>query len=161
MKIYEVTSGFVTFGIGIELQLSEAQAESRMSSLQVRRKGIYGVATPVQFKRGERLGIYEAFLTKSLLENLKEIDKKSENKTDAPTDYPCIQHVSFGKFNVFDKDGNQVNKKPVKKDEAEKIFSEISKTNQETDEEKTENDEESDDENSDVNNPPANNQNNV
>ena len=107
MKIYEVTSGFITFGIGIELQLSEAQAESRMSSLQVRRKGIYGVATPVQFKRGERLGIYEAFLTKSLLENLKEIDKKSENKTDAPTDYPCIQHVSFGKFNVFDKDGNQ------------------------------------------------------
>ena len=158
MKIYEVTSGFVTFGIGIELQLSEAQAESRMSSLQVRRKGIYGVATPVQFKRGERLGIYEAFLTKSLLENLKEIDKKSENKTDAPTDYPCIQHVSFGKFNVFDKDGNQVNKKPVKK---EKIFSEISKAAPKTDEEETENDEESDDENSDVNNPPANNQNNV
>lgn len=162
MKIYEVTSGFVTFGIGIELQLSEAQAESRMSSLQVRRKGIYGVASPVQFKRGERLGIYEAFLTKSLLENLKEIpDKKSENKTDAPTDYPCIQHVSFGKFNVFDKDGNQVNKKPVKKDEAEKIFSEISKAVPKTDKEETENDEESDDENSDVNNPPANNQNNV
>ena len=154
MKIYEVTSGFVTFGIGIELQLSEAQAESRMSSLQVRRKGIYGVTTPVQFKRGERLGIYEAFLTKSLLGNLKEIDKKSESKTEAPTDYPCIQHVSFGKFNVFDKDGNQITKKPVKKDEAEKIFSEISKVAQKTDEE-------SDDKNSDVNNPPANNQNNV
>ena len=161
MKIYEVTSGFVTFGIGIELQLSEAQAESRISSLQVRRRDIYGVTTPVQFKRGERLGIYEAFLTKSLLESLKEIDKKSEGKNEAPTEYPCIQHVSFGKFNVFDKDGNQVTKKPVKKDEAEKIFSEISKANPKTEEDKTENDEESGDENSDVNNPSANNPNNV
>jgi len=131
MKIYEVTSNFVTFDLGIELQLSESQAESRISSLQVRRKDIYGVTSPVQFKRGEKLGIYEAFLTKSLLENLKEIpDKKSENKTEAPTEYPCIQHVSFGKYNVFDTNKNLLTQKPVKKDEAEKLLSEILEKNQ-------------------------------
>lgn len=162
-KIYEVISGFVTFGIGIELQLSEAQAEPRMSSLQVRRKDIYGVVSPVQFKRGERLGIYEAFLTKSLLENLKEIsDKKPKgNKPELPTEYPCIKNANFGKFNVFDRDGNQVTRKPVKKDEAEKILAEIPKANQKAFEEETESNEEANGENSDVNNLPSNNQNNV
>jgi hypothetical protein len=56
MKIYEVTSGVITFGIGAELRLSEEQAESRISSLQ-KRKDVYGVTSPVQFKRGEKLGI--------------------------------------------------------------------------------------------------------
>jgi hypothetical protein len=154
-KIYEVTSGFVTFGIGIELQLSEAQAEPRMPSLQIRRKNIYGVTSPVQFKRGERLGIYEAFLTKSLLENLQEIsDKKPEGKIEAPINYPCIQNVSSGKYNVFDENKNLLTEKPVKKNEAEKILVEILAKNQTNNDNPDKDDEKSDADNLDENKNP-------
>lgn len=129
MQTYEVTGKHITFGIGTELKLSESQAESRATSLKNKRKDIFEVVHPVQFKQGEKITISPESLTKSLLENLKEIsDKKSDgNKVEMPTEYPCIQHVSFGKYNVFDAEKNLLTPKPIKKDEAEKIFTEISK----------------------------------
>jgi predicted DNA-binding antitoxin AbrB/MazE fold protein len=131
MQTYEITGKHLTFGIGTELKLSESQAESRASSLKNKRKDIFEVTEPVQFKQGEKITISPESLTKSLLENLKEIsDKKSENKTEAPTEYPCIQHISFGKYNVFDAEKNLLTPKPIKKDEAEKIFAELSKKNE-------------------------------
>ena len=87
----------------------------------------------MQFKQGEKITISPESLTKSLLENLKEIsDKKPEvksNKIEVPTEYPCIQHTGFGKYNVYDAEKNLLTPKPIKKDEAEKIFTEISKKN--------------------------------
>jgi hypothetical protein len=129
MQTYEVTGKHLTFGIGTELKLSESQAESRASSLKNKKKDIFEVVEPVQFKQGEKITISPESLTKSLLENLKEIsDKKSDsNKVEVPTEYPCIQHVSFGKYNVFDSEKNLLTPKPIKKDEAEKIFTELSK----------------------------------
>lgn len=126
MQNYEVTGSLVTFGFGTELKLSESQADARTSSLKKKKKDIYEVIHPVQFKRGERIGVISDNISKAMLENLKNIsDKKSEEDIQ----YPCLRQAAFGKFNVFDKDGNLLNQKPIKKDEAEKIFAEISKDN--------------------------------
>lgn len=131
MQTYEITGKHITFGIGTELKLSESQAESRATSLKSKRKDIFEVVEPVQFKQGEKITISPESLTKSLLENLKEIsEKKSDgNKVEVPTEYPCIQHLGFGKYNVYDAEKNLLTPKPIKKDEAEKIFTELSKKN--------------------------------
>ena len=137
MQTYEVTGKHITFGIGTELKLSESQAESRATSLKNKRKDIFEVTEAVQFKQGEKITISPESLTKSLLENLKEIsDKKPDgniNKIEVPTEYPCIQHTGFGKYNVFDAEKNLLTPKPIKKDEAEKIFTELSKKNESDD----------------------------
>ena len=137
MQIYEVTGKHITFGIGTELKLSESQAESRATSLKNKRKDIFEVVEPVQFKQGEKITISPESLTKSLLENLKEIsDKKPDgniNKIEVPTEYPCIQHTGFGKYNVYDAEKNLLTPKPIKKDEAEKIFAELIKKNESDD----------------------------
>ncbi len=135
MQTYEVTGKQITFGLGTELKLSESQAESRATSLKKKTKDIFEVVEAVQFKRGEKITISPESLTKSLLENLKEIsDKKSDgNKPEVPTEYPCIQHISFGKYNVFDAEKNLLTPKPIKKDEAEKILAELIKKNESDD----------------------------
>jgi len=132
MQTYEVIGRHITFGIGTELKLSESQAESRADSLKIKRKEIFEVVHPVQFKQGEKISISPESLTKSLLENLKEIsDKKPDgNKPELPTEYPCIQHTGFGKYNVYDKNKNLLTEKPIKKDEAEKILAELIKKNE-------------------------------
>lgn len=142
MKNYEVTGKPVTFGIGMELKLSESQAETRSASLKKKKKDIYEVIHPVQFKQGEQITVVTGDVPKAISENLK---NSSDKKSEENIQYPCIKNANFGKFNVFDKDGNQVTKKPVKKDEAEKILVEISQKNQEADnaeeDEKTEEEE--------------------
>ncbi len=131
MQTYEVTGKQITIGIGTELRLSKNQAESRSTSLRNKSKDIFEVLEPVQFKQGEKITLLSENLTKTLLENLKEIsDKKSENKTEVPTEYPCIQRTNFGKYNVFDSDKNLLTSKPIKKDEAEKLLSELLAKNQ-------------------------------
>lgn len=144
MQTYEVTGKHVTIGIGTELKLSESQADSRSSSLKNKKKDLFEVVEPVQFKQGERITISPDALTKSLSENLKEIsDRKSEGKNEA--DYPRMQHAGSGKYNVYDKNKNLVTSKPVKKHEAEKLLSEILAQNQtDDDSDDDENDEESD-----------------
>jgi hypothetical protein len=132
MQTYEVTGKHITFGIGAELKLIESQAESRATSLKNKRKDIFEVTEAVQFKQGEKITISPESLTKSLLENLKEIsDKKPDgNKVEVPTEYPCIQHTGFGKYNVYDAEKNLLTPKPIKKDEAEKILAELIKKNE-------------------------------
>ena len=132
MQTYEVTGKHITFGIGTELKLSESQAESRATSLKNKRKDIFEVTEAVQFKQGEKITISPESLTKSLLENLKEIsDKKPDgNKVEVPTEYPCIQHTGFGKYNVYNAEKNLLTPKPIKKDEAEKILAELIKKNE-------------------------------
>ena len=134
MQTYQVTGKHITIGIGTELKLTESQFESRTTSLKKKTKDIFEVVEPVQFKQGEKITIAPENLTKSLLENLKEIsDKKPEGKTEAPTEYPCVHHTGFGKYVVYDENKNLLTPKPVKKDEAEKIFTELSQKNEPND----------------------------
>ena len=146
MQTYEVTGKHITIGIGTEIKLSESQAEGRNSSLKNKKKDVFEVVEPVQFKRGEKITISPKNLTKSLLENMKEIsDKKTEGKNEANADYPRIQHAGSGKYNVYDKNKNLITSKSVKKHEAEKLLSEILAQDQaDDDSDDDENDEESD-----------------
>ena len=110
MKNYEVIGGSITFGMGMEIKLSPAQAEVRMASLKQKKDDIYQIVLPIQFKQGEKISVNSEVLSKSLLERLKEIpDKNSNQKSDK----------NIGK--------NIESKKPIKKDEAEKISLEIQK----------------------------------
>lgn len=137
MQNYEVTGNFITFGIGIEIRLSTSQADTRAHLLKNKKKDIYEIISPVQFKKGEQIGVYSKSLSKALLENLKELGAKDSNndkktKNDDVT-YPCIQHVSFGKYNVFDQEKNLITDKPIKKDEAEKLLEKILKEKEASD----------------------------
>ena len=109
-KNYEVIGSSITFGMGMEIKLSPAQAEVRMASLKQKKDDIYQIVLPIQFKQGEKISVNSEVLSKSLLERLKEIpDKNSNQKSDK----------NIGK--------NIESKKPIKKDEAEKISLEIQK----------------------------------
>ena len=109
-KNYEVIGSSITFGMGMEIKLSPAQAEVRMASLKQKKDDIYQIVLPIQFKQGEKISVNSESLSKSLLERLKEIpDKNSNQKSDK----------NIGK--------NIESKKPIKKDEAEKISLEIQK----------------------------------
>ena len=131
MQNYEVVGSPVTFGIGIELKLSDHQAKIRASSLQKKKSEIYTVTEPIQFKIGEKITIVSENLSKSILKDLRVIsDKNTQDKAQDNLQYPCIQRSNFGRYNVFDKDRNLLNQKPLKKDEAEKMFLEITKINQ-------------------------------
>ncbi len=127
MKTYQVIKAFVSFDLGTELELSKDQAEARISSLEPLADNIYQVKSPVQFKFGERLGIYEAFLTKALLENLQEIsnEESADNQSVLPTQYPAIEYLKFGKARVYDQNKNLLTPKPIKKDEAEKLLTQV------------------------------------
>ncbi len=129
MQNYEVTGSFVSFGIGTQLKLSKNQANIRSHSLKKKNSDIYEVIEPVHFKQGEKISISSDSLNKALTEQLKEISSKSEDNFDEEIEnneqYPRIQHVSFRKYNVFDETKNLLTSKPIKKDEAEKILSEI------------------------------------
>lgn len=113
-KNYEIIGGSITFGMGMEIKLSPAQAEVRSASLQKKKDDIYQIVSPIQFKQGEIISVASEGLNKSLLERLKEIpDKNSNQKSDKNSD------KIIGK--------NTENKKPIKKDEAEKTLLEIQK----------------------------------
>lgn len=133
METYEVTASFVIFGIGIELKLSESQAEIRSNSLKKKVNDIYEIIEPVHFKQGEIISISSDALSKTLLDQLQKISSKAEDNNDEEIEnngqYPRIQHVSFGRYNVFDENKNLLTPKPIKKDEAEKIFTTTSKKN--------------------------------
>jgi hypothetical protein len=154
MQNYEVTGNFITFGIGIEIRLSTSQADTRAHLLKNKKKDIYEIISPVQFKKGEQIGVYPKSLSKALLENLKELGAKDSNndkktKNDDVT-YPCIQHVSFGKYNVFDQEKNLITDKPIKKDEAEKLLEEILKKNEAPDDNEDQDNQNPDDDLEDI-----------
>jgi hypothetical protein len=127
MQNYQVTGKFVSFGVGSQLKLSKNQANIRSHSLKKKSSDIYEVIEPVHFKQGEKISTSSDALNKMLLEQLKTISSEDdvEEEIEGNGQYPCIQHVSFGKYNVFDENKNLLTSKPIKKDEAEKILSEI------------------------------------
>jgi hypothetical protein len=132
MQNYEVTGKFVSFGIGAQLKLSEDQANIRSHSLKKKNGNIYEVIETVYFKQGEKISISVDGLSKVLLERLKVISSEDDfdEEVESNEQYPCIQHISFGRYNVFDENKNLLTSKPVKKDEAEKMLAEILTKNQ-------------------------------
>jgi len=63
----------VTFHAGATLGLTEAQADARRYGLKALGKGLHQVVTPVQFKRGEEIGVQE--LPKALAGSVQEVTK--------------------------------------------------------------------------------------
>ncbi len=127
MQNYEVAGNFVSFGVGTQLKLSKNQANIRSHSLKKKSSDIFEVIEPVHFKQGEKISTPSDALNKVLLEQLKALSSEDDFNEEIGSNeqYPCIQHVSFGKYNVFDENKNLLTSKPIKKDEAEKILSEI------------------------------------
>ncbi|MDA9231362.1 hypothetical protein N9O56_02205 [Rickettsiales bacterium] len=83
MKNYKVTGHIAIIGVGIVLKLSSSQAETRASSLKQKKKGIYIVLEPVQFKQNEEITIISGNVSKSVLKNLTDLSesaKKSDPK---------------------------------------------------------------------------------
>ena len=83
MKNYKVTGHIAIIGVGIVLKLSSSQAETRASSLKQKKKGIYIVLEPVQFKQHEEITIISGNVSKSVLKNLTDLSepaKKPDSK---------------------------------------------------------------------------------
>ena len=83
MKNYKVTGHIAIIGVGIVLKLSSSQAETRASSLKQKKKDIYIVLEPVQFKQHEEITIISGNVSKSVLKNLTDLSesaKKSDPK---------------------------------------------------------------------------------
>lgn len=153
MKTYKVTTQYATFGIGIVLQLSESQAAAREHSLIKKGKNTFEVIDPVQFKSGEVIGLVKGQISRFLEDRLVEMEKKEKPHTPkTPSDdnengekqtqdqgdddkkdgdennaseFPKLEHVRFGQYNVYDKDGKQVNTELLKKEEAELLLEEL------------------------------------
>ena len=79
MKNYKVTGHIAIIGVGIVLKLSSPQAETRTSSLKQKKKDIYIVLEPVQFKQGEEISIISGNVSKSVLKNLSDLSEPTKN----------------------------------------------------------------------------------
>lgn len=78
MKNYKVTGHIAIIGVGIVLKLSNSQAETRASSLKQKKKDIYIVLEPVQFKQGEEIIIISGNVSKSVLKNLTDLSEPAK-----------------------------------------------------------------------------------
>ena len=77
MKQYEVIDVYVTFGIGMVLKLNDQQATTRAHALAKKHGGLFMVKSPVQFKRGEVIGVVvKGQLSRSLETRLRLIEPK-------------------------------------------------------------------------------------
>ena len=82
-KNYKVTGHIAIIGVGIVLKLSSSQSSTRASSLKQKKKDIYIVLEPVQFKQNEEITIISGNVSKSVLKNLTDLSepaKKPDSK---------------------------------------------------------------------------------
>ena len=77
-KNYKVTGHIAVIGVGIVLKLTSSQFETRTSSLKQKKKGIYIVLEPVQFKQGEEIIIISGNVSKSVLKNLSDLSEPAK-----------------------------------------------------------------------------------
>ena len=114
MKNYKVTGHIAIIGVGIVLKLSSSQAETRASSLKQKKKGIYIVLEPVQFKQNEEITIISGNVSKSVLKNLTDLSE--------PAKKPDIKDNKTPKKNQKDKaDDKGVNDTPESQESQEQI----------------------------------------
>lgn len=156
MKSYEIKKSIATFGVGMVLELTEEQAETRKDSISKKGK-YYIVNSPITFKCGEKVNVISGEVSKTLIENLKDLNnygnkednlvnsksnkntngsqKQKEDEEDSndgkdktdDKEFPSIKHTSFGNYEVFDSTGEKITEKPIKKAEAEKLLEELIK----------------------------------
>lgn len=144
MKTYKVTTAHATFGVGMVLKLSDEQSSIRGHALIKKGKDTFEVKEPVQFKQGETVGVVKGTLSRFLEDRLEDTSGKKEKPQTPPTtpetpdnndqetedegnevEFPKLEHVRFGQYNVYDKDGKQVNTELLKKEEAELLLEEL------------------------------------
>jgi hypothetical protein len=77
-KNYKVTGHIAIIGVGIVLKLGSSQAETRALSLKQKKKDIYIVLEPVQFKQGEEITIISGNVSKSVLKNLSDLSEPAK-----------------------------------------------------------------------------------
>ena len=77
-KNYKVTGHIAIIGVGIVLKLGSSQAETRASSLKQKKKDIYIVLEPVQFKQNEEITIISGNVSKSVLKNLSDLSEPAK-----------------------------------------------------------------------------------
>ena len=97
MKNYKVTGHIAIIGVGIVLKLGSSQAETRASSLKQKKKDIYIVLEPVQFKQGEEIIIVSGNVSKSLLNNLTDLSEDKKSKDDDQNQKPANNKKSSSK----------------------------------------------------------------
>lgn len=85
MEKYTVTDKFVNFGIGDVLELTDKQYDSRQHHLKKLKDGKYYVSQPVQFKRGEIVGLAKEPV-KEMLSKLSPCEPKIETSKMVATD---------------------------------------------------------------------------
>lgn len=77
-KNYKVTGHIAIIGVGIVLKLLSSQSSTRASSLKQKKKDIYIVLEPVQFKQGEEITIISGNVSKSVLKNLTDLSEPAK-----------------------------------------------------------------------------------
>ncbi|MFI3241214.1 MAG: hypothetical protein R3Y43_01445 [Alphaproteobacteria bacterium] len=117
----------VCLGVGMVLELSESQALARQNCL-TKKDEYYVVNSPVYFKKGEEFAIISGKVPKKLLSNIEDT-KNDGNKTPPNTDngtqtpeFPCMKHMGFGRYDVFNADGEKVNETQLTKANAEELL---------------------------------------
>jgi len=78
MKNYKVTGHIAIIGVGIVLKLSSSQSSTRASSLKKKKKDIYIVLEPVQFKQNEEITIISGNVSKSVLKKLSDLSEPAK-----------------------------------------------------------------------------------
>ncbi len=123
MNKITITTKNACFGVGMVLDLTQNQAEARKDSLGKRGK-YYVVNVPIYFKKGEEVVVVSGNLSKKLLADVK----KTEENTSSPppttptAEFPCMKHMGFGKYDVFNVNGEKVNETQLTKKNAEELL---------------------------------------
>lgn len=74
---------------GMIIMLDEAQYSTRRSSLKILKKGRYEVVSPVEFKRGEVIGLAGEIKSKMLAGQLDRVDEKAAANAGADNPLPA------------------------------------------------------------------------
>lgn len=124
IKQYEITGVKVSFAPGFILGLTERQAQPRLQSLRKLDGNLYSVISPVEFKRGEVIGIPDGNVPKALVNALGEV--AGEKKAPPAKGMPVLKHRHFGKYDVIGGDGSVLTAKPLPKEEAQAFLDRLS-----------------------------------
>ena len=117
-KRYQVTGVKAIFGPGFVLELTEGQAQPRLSNLRKLGQGRYSVTTPVEFKQGEVIGT-DIAIPKTLGHKLTPVDQDDGDEA-----YK-IRHKGSGRYDVVDAKGELVTDRLLSKEEAESLVGKL------------------------------------
>ncbi|MBF0270323.1 MAG: hypothetical protein HQL44_17215 [Alphaproteobacteria bacterium] len=81
-RFFEVVGVKASFGLGFTLKLSPDQAKSRAANLKPLGNDSYDVLSPVEFKKGEKVGVAENHpgVNKAMLLDLTEMEDRDRKR---------------------------------------------------------------------------------